>query len=239
MLRTILWFTYFWIVMFFALFFLIPCLILFIFRQQKTLDRFVEFITTKWAQNMIWAAGGKVEVSGIENLPEHNRICFVSNHQGSFDIVLIIGYVPKMIGFIAKKELSTLPIVNFWMKALHCLFIDRKNARKAHKTIQQAIEYIQMGRPLLVFPEGTRSKRKEMNDFKKGSMKIPIRANAVVVPLTINGTYKLREEKGWISSGRIKLHIHPPIHISQLNDDEKNNLHHELQKIIASGLQRS
>ncbi|MCK5738549.1 1-acyl-sn-glycerol-3-phosphate acyltransferase [bacterium] len=236
MIRTILWFTYFWIYMILSLVVFIPIGILLLIGRRDLLDRLVVALSTRWARDMIWAAGGKVSISGLENLPDHNRLCFISNHQGSFDIPLVIGYVPRTIGFIAKKEMLKFPVISFWMKAMHCLFIDRSNARKALKTVGMAVEYIQQEKPILIFPEGTRSKGDVMGPFKKGSMKIPIRVNATIVPLTIDGSWKMRERTGWISPGSIKLTVHPPVEVDALSDEEKRRLHEILQEIIGGPL---
>lgn len=235
MIRTVLWFANFWTVMVFTLLLFIPYFFLFVFQKNK-IKTFVSFCSSHWARYMIEVAGGKVEVCGLENIPGHNRICFISNHQGAFDIFLIVGYIPKIVGFIAKKELMKIPIVNFWMKALHCQFIDRKSARAALGTVQKAADQIRAGHPMLIFPEGTRSRCSNVGEFKKGSMKIPLLSESFIVPLTINGTYKLKEETGWIAPGHIKLTIHPPIDVSQLDEEEKNTLHTQLREIISGGI---
>jgi 1-acyl-sn-glycerol-3-phosphate acyltransferase len=236
MIRTILWFIYFWLYQIVTLVVFIPVGILLLLGRRDLLERLVEILTTRWARDMIWAAGGKVSISGLENLPDHNRLCFIANHQGAFDIPLVIGYIPRIIGFIAKKELLKMPIVSFWMKALHCLFIDRSSARKALKTVGMAVEYIQQEKPILIFPEGTRSKGDAMGRFKKGSMKIPLRANATIIPLTIDGSWKMRERTGWISPGSIKLTVHPPVEVESLSDTDKGRLHEILQEIIGGAL---
>ena len=91
-----------------------------------------------WAKVMIPAVGCTVIVKGRENIPKKGGVCFVSNHCGYFDIVLTLAFCGRPFGFVAKKELLLFPFINLWIYMLGGLFIDRKNNRKAIKTIIRA-----------------------------------------------------------------------------------------------------
>jgi 1-acyl-sn-glycerol-3-phosphate acyltransferase len=209
-----------------------------LFRLRKAQDSYICFLANMWGRSLIRVAGGKVTVSGLENIPVQNNICFISNHQGVFDIPLIVGYIPKAIGFIAKKELVFIPVIGLWIKVIHCIFIDRSNKRKSVQTIQQGVKNIATGHPMVIFPEGTRSQSNKMGEFKSGSLKLALRSNALVIPLTIDGSYKIREENnGIITPASVNLTVHPVIDISVLNEEEKKNLAGRLWKIIHSGLE--
>ncbi|HNS84636.1 MAG TPA: lysophospholipid acyltransferase family protein, partial [Candidatus Cloacimonas sp.] len=82
-----------------------------------------------WAKIVILSTGSKVTVTGKENLPSSGNICFVSNHQGLFDIPLILGFSGIHTGFVAKRELFKIPVLSQWMKEIPCTFIDRRNPR--------------------------------------------------------------------------------------------------------------
>ena len=149
-------------------------------------------------------------MSGLENLPAAGGVLFVANHQGAFDIPLLLGYVPGLKGFVSKKENCRLPIVGTWMKLLRCIFIDRKDLRQSARAIARGIRDLQAGRSLVIFPEGTRSKSGVMKRFKEGSFKLATRSGAAIVPLTIDGSYRLLEgNRGRITPGKVRLHIHP------------------------------
>ncbi len=188
------------------------------------------------AKSLIFFTWSKVKVYGKNNIPDQNNICFVSNHQGYFDIILIFGYLRKKIGFIAKKELKKIPILSFWMKTINCIFIDRNDHKGSINAINKRMEYIKNGNPMIIFPEGTRSKDVKINRFKTGGLKLLIQNNLKIVPITINGTYKLFEKKGEINSGDISLYIHKPIDLSNLSDNEKENIPSSLFEIISGPL---
>ncbi|PMU48000.1 1-acyl-sn-glycerol-3-phosphate acyltransferase, partial [Pseudomonas sp. GP01-A3] len=76
----------------------------------------------------------------------------------------------KPIGFIAKMEITKLPIVPGWMEQMHCVFMDRSDRRQSLKAIKDGVEKLKNGHSLVIFPEGTRSKGTQMGEFKSGSL---------------------------------------------------------------------
>jgi len=237
MLRTILWYSCFWLVQLISVFFLLIYLLLGLLGRKQDQAEFLDWATRTWARLLIAIAGGRVDVSGLENLPVGGGILFVSNHQSAFDIPLLLGYVPGLKGFVSKKENSRLPIVGTWMKLLHCIFIDRKDLRQSAQAIGRGVSDLQAGRSLIVFPEGTRSKSGVMKRFKDGSFKLATRSGAAIVPLTIDGSYRLLEgNRGRITPGKVHLHIHPLIRLQDLSAAGKSTLTESVQRIIASKL---
>ena len=168
-------------------------------------------IAYSWAKIVILSTGSKVQVHGKENLPDIKNICFVSNHQGLFDIPLILGFLGTHTGFVAKQELFKIPILSQWMREIPCTFIDRRNPRKAMETFKKSAELIKNGNPLVIFPEGTRSRSDLVGKFHLGSLKLPIMAEAVIVPLAIKGSWRIYEIDKKIHSADVKLKILPPI----------------------------
>jgi 1-acyl-sn-glycerol-3-phosphate acyltransferase len=235
--RTIFWFICFWLLQLLSILFLLAYFLLGFIGRRRGQAKFLERATRTWARLLIGIAGGRVEVSGRENLPSAGGVLFVSNHQGAFDIPLLIGYVHGLKGFVAKREVGRLPIAGIWMRLLGCIFIDRRDRRQSARAIARGIADLQAGRSLIVFPEGTRSKSGAMNRFKDGSFKLATRSGAAIVPLTIDGSYRLREgNRGRITPGNVRLHIHPAIRPGDLSVVEKRDLTATVQRIIASEL---
>ncbi len=237
MARTILWYAGFWLLQLLSL----PCLAMVLLLQlsgrEAAREKFLSLTVRTWARLLIAFAGARVQVLGLENLPASGGLLFVSNHQGAFDIPLLLGYIPKLKGFVSKKEASRLPIVGTWIRQLRCIVLDRGNMRQSARAIARGVNDLRAGRSLIVFPEGTRSKSGTMGRFKDGSFQLATRSGAVIVPLTIDGSYRLLEgNQGRITPGAVQLHIHPGIRVQGLSAAEKKNLAATVQRIIASRL---
>ncbi|MDT8717950.1 1-acyl-sn-glycerol-3-phosphate acyltransferase [Clostridium sp. 19966] len=208
-------------------------------RTQEKYDRHVYKITNWWASYMLKVLGIKVKLKGKENLPEGNCM-FVSNHQGNADFFIPMAVLNKQLGFIAKKEILKIPILRTWMKDMHCVFIDRENIRESLKAINQGIDNVNAGYSMLIFPEGTRSKSHKLGEFKKGSMKMALKANAPLVPIVLDNTFKVFEEnKGKLKPATITMSILKPIDVNALDKEQKAHLAELVREKIAQELEKN
>jgi 1-acyl-sn-glycerol-3-phosphate acyltransferase len=178
-----------------------------------------------------------VDLSGLENLPEGPCV-FVANHQAIFDAFLLFYKIDKKMVFVAKKEIIKIPLIGWWMRQGQTVFIDRKNLREGAKAIDEAVEKMKKGYSVIIFPEGTRSLSSEIGTFKKGSMKLAVKANVPIIPLTIDGTYNVLETGRKVRGHRLRLTIHKPIYVNQLTEQEKKNLSEIVRGIISEGLKK-
>ena len=194
-------------------------------------------IAQAWSRGVIWTTGCKLQVEGRENIPKRGSVCFVSNHVGIFDIILALAYIGRPFGFIAKKELLFLPFFNAWILLLGGLFIDRKNIRKAIKTINLGIRKIQIGGGMLIFPEGTRSKGRGLQPFRSGAIKLATQSQAPIIPMAITGSYDVFEKHYRVHAVPVRLIFCPPIITAEMNPDERRHkLADQVHTIIEEAL---
>lgn len=202
-------------------------------KQKKA--EYVHKVASTWAKFVMKLTGARVNVIGIENIPKDQTVLFVSNHQSNFDIPLLMSCIDIPKGFIAKKELEKWPIINTWMKYIHCIFMDRNNLRKSAESIVEGINLLKSGYSMVIFPEGTRSKGKPVAEFKGGSFKLATKSKCAIVPITINGTYKLLEQNNnKIKAADIELIIHTPIDTTKLDKKDLETLPETVESIIRS-----
>lgn len=195
---------------------LIPVYLFRALGMHKWSDACLIFAMHTWSRGLLWIGGIKYEVKGLENLPTYNDVCLISNHQSYFDAPLLVSHLNKIVGVIAKKQLLKIPLLNLWMIAIRCPFIDRSNRTKALATIEKRVQEIKNGRPLLIFPEGTRSRRQEMNPFKTGGLEVLFKAGVTIVPMTVSNTHKIFEGNHYrVGKEKITLTIHPPFKTSE------------------------
>lgn len=233
MLRTLFFYLCMVISLIVASIFKIRIKFLTITNNIKERTKFIHKITHLWGKFILKAAGAKVNVIGLENLPENQTVLFVSNHESNFDIPLLLGNIDIPKGFIAKKELEKWPIINTWMKYLNCIFMDRQNLRKSAESIVEGISLLKSGYSMVIFPSGTRSRGKSIDKFKNGSFKLATKSKCPIVPITINGTYKLLEENNnKIKGADIELIVHPTIYVDNLTKDELERLPETVHSII-------
>ncbi|KYH34748.1 1-acyl-sn-glycerol-3-phosphate acyltransferase [Clostridium tepidiprofundi DSM 19306] len=205
-------------------------------RDIDEANRYLDEVVMEWANFVIDSIGIDLEVIGRENIP--NKSClFVSNHQSNLDIPALLSAVGKPIGLVAKKEMEKLPIMPYWMNEMHCVFIDRENPREGLKAINKGAENLKQGYSMAIFPEGTRSKGSKMGEFKKGSLKMALKAKVPVVPVTIDGTYKSLEAYDKKSKRfDVKIIFDKPIEVKELSREESAKLLEDVRDIIEKNL---
>lgn len=222
---------------------IIPCISLikvkYLERKGKVKERqlLIHKITHNWSKLIVKVSGSKVNVTGLSNIPKDETVLFVANHQSNFDIPIIMSAIDVPKGFIAKKELEKVPLISLWMKYIRCIFMDRSNLRKSAEAIVDGINILKSGYSMVIFPEGTRSKGGTTHEFKAGSFKLAIKAKVKIVPVTIDGSYKILEaNNNRIKASNVNLIIHEPIDVTCLSTEEQANLHDLVQNIVLSPL---
>ena len=170
-------------------------------------------------------AGITCEVRGLENIPKDRAVLYVGNHRSYFDIVMGYTTVPSPTGFIAKKEMIGIPLLNLWMEQMNCLFLDRANIKEGLKTILTGIEKVKGGVSMWIFPEGTRNESKDPADlmeFHEGSLKIAEKSGCPVIPVAITGTDDVFERHvPWIRKSHVIIEYGEPIYLKELPPDKK------------------
>ena len=184
-------------------------------------------------------AGLKCDIRGEENLPE-GAVLYVPNHQSMWDVAAMLCYFGGMKGFIAKEETRKIPIAHLWLENLRCVYINRDSLKDSLKAINEAQKNLEDGYPMVVFPEGTRSKGPEMGEFKPGALRCAIKAGVPVVPVAIDGTYRAFETEHHLCPARAKVSILPPIETAgkgwktaELSDLVRSEIQAELERMRA------
>ncbi|MFV0516757.1 MAG: lysophospholipid acyltransferase family protein [Aminipila sp.] len=205
------------------------------FEQER---EYILKATSAWGKRIVNDLDIDLNIIGKENLPEKGPVVFVSNHQGYGDIPVCCAALDKFqTGFIAKASLAKIPLYGEWIKNIRSVMLERDDPRESLRAIETAIGYINNGFSMVVFPEGHRSKGFDMGEFKKGSLRLATKPGVPVVPISLNGTYKLFEEKGYMQ-GKFKVDflIHPPIETAGMSRPEASALAATVEEIVRNGL---
>lgn len=188
-----------------------------------------------WAFRCVrFLAGAKVDYIGEENIPSDTPVLYIGNHRSFFDVVLTYIRVPRPTGYIAKKSMEKVPLLNIWMRNLHCLFLDRENVKAGMQTILAAIDLMKNGKSICIFPEGTRNKEEgTLLPFHEGSFRIAAKADCPIVPMTINNSAAVFENQfPWIKKAHVIIEYGKPIYIRELPRVQQKKLAPYVQEII-------
>lgn len=186
----------------FILFTVISCLFINKKKEYTKNSRFYRFLLNSWTWLALKVMRIKIHTQGTEYLPKNTRFLIVGNHRSNYDPIVTWAVLKKYdVAFLSKKSNLKIPI--FGRMAKKCCFmeIDRDNAREAIKTINNASKLINNNIVSIgVYPEGTRSKTKELLPFHNGVFKIAKKANVPIVVLAVEGTDQIIQNYPWRKS---------------------------------------
>lgn len=166
-----------------------------------------------WARSLLWAAGVKVELEGLEHLSPGEPAVIVANHESWFDVFALVVHLPVDTRFVGKIELTRIPFFGpSWLACGH-IAIDRSDRQKAIESLRVAGETLRReGAAVVMFPEGTRSADGELLPFKKGAFVLALQTGVPVVPVGVSGSRDIMPKGSWrIRSGTIVVRVGPPI----------------------------
>jgi 1-acyl-sn-glycerol-3-phosphate acyltransferase len=155
--------------------------------------------------------GWRRTITGAEHYRPDVPTIVVANHLSFLDMPFM-ATLPWKMKWVSKKEIFSIPVAGWLMYLSGHISIDRgsvtamESLRKAHKYLRNAV-------PVMIFPEGTRSRHGQIKSFKKGAFVLAKEGDYHILPVAINGTFNLMKPDTWQLNfrGDLTLSVLPPI----------------------------
>lgn len=188
---------------------------------------------------ILFITGTKIILKGKENIIVDRPALYTLNHYGMFDVLITYIQMKRPTGFVSKMEVKKVPLLNLWMKFVHCIFLDREDVRSSMKMLIDSVENMKNGYSMCICPEGTRNKTEDNTlPFKAGSFKIATKVNAPIVPVAIYNTNAVFEDHvPFVKANKVYLEFLPAIETSNLDNESKKNLHETVRQLIDERIQ--
>lgn len=178
-----------------------------------------------WARSILAVSNSKVVVHDPHGyLAGDAPRIFVANHLSWYDVLALATVLPRY-KFIAKAELSRIPLFGRAAEAAAAIYIERDNRKQAFESYRAAAERIRGGCSVVVFPEGTRGTTYALRPFKKGPFVLAVAAGVPIIPTIVHGQIEiLKRGSWWVRSGT--MHVHPlePVPTAGLSYDDRDAL---------------
>jgi len=209
-----------------------------LFRVKDKPGGIYDKVPRWWSSSVLWAAGIKVRVHGLENAAGGEPHIFASNHVSWFDVPALARVLPRY-KFVAKAELFKVPIFGGGMRAAGMIEIQRDNRKAAFGSYEVAAERIKQGNSVVVFPEGTRGHAYPLRPFKKGPFVLAIAAGVPIVPIIVHGTIEImRKGSLWAHPGTIDIHLLEPVSTTGVDYDHREALMQTVRTRMADAMRR-
>ncbi len=188
-----------------------------------------------WARSVLFFSGVRVRMRGMENIEPGRTYVFAANHQSYMDIPVAFACLPAHFRIMAKASLFRIPFIGWHLRRAGHLAIDRRDPRRAARSLLEAASHVKQGMPVYVFPEGGRSLDGRIGEFKAGTFLLAIKAGVPVVPITLKGTRAVLPVNSWhIRPGQVELVLHAPIPTTAMHSDSAEELSARVRGVIAA-----
>lgn len=172
------------------------------------------------------------KIINCEVIPKDGPILIVGNHKHVYDQCLTIMATKRVIHYMAKKEYFEGKLAWFF-KMVGCIPVNRQIKDKA--AVNQALDVLNHGGAIGLFPEGTRNKTKDkfLLPFKFGTVSMAKKTGATIVPFGLTGDYCFRSRNLMIRYGT-------PFQVGDMSLEEANEkLYHEVERLMQENLKES
>jgi len=165
-----------------------------------------------WAPGLLWGAGARLRVEGLDRIEPGQTYMVVSNHQSVIDVPVLFRALPRPLRFVAKSELGRLPFLGWYMKAMGMVLVDRRAAAAARLAVEATAARLRAGETVVTFPEGTRGFAGRIRRFKTGGFAAALAANVEVLPVAVSGSALVLPPGGFaVRRGVIRVKVGAPI----------------------------
>jgi 1-acyl-sn-glycerol-3-phosphate acyltransferase len=164
-------------------------------------------------------------ITGAENVPRVGPVILASNHVSYLDPPVVGVGIWRPCAYLAKEELFHHRLFGWYLRKLNAFPVQRGAADRA--ALKRALEVLEQGMPLVLFPEGTRSEDGELQEPQMGVGMIAYRSGAPVVPAYVEGTGRVLGRSGGFHPHPIAVTYGTPLHFQAAEGEKPGRAEYE------------
>lgn len=229
-----------WYMLIFSVYLIISYPLILILLSQPRWYKQVNLWRKSWAYFITLFTGVNYEIVEELSFDKNTPVIYCANHSSIIDIPFFGTYCAPLYKFMAKIEFMHIPIFGIFFRTID-IAVDRHNKLNAFKSYKKAVQAIDEGYSLIIFPEGTAEKNPpELLPFKNGPFKIAIEKKIPIVPITFLDNWRLFLWHGDFSGypGTSRVIVHQPIITQHLSEKDVEFLKTKTFQIIYQALSK-
>jgi len=188
-----------------------------------------------WSKTIMKTIFSPMRVVGLEKIDFSKPHVYAVNHGSALDIPILYAYLPFQFRIVHKKELLGYPLVGWYLKRSGQVCVDQQHPARSVGHIKSAVRTLKSGMPLVIFPEGGRTRDGSIQPFLAGAFFMAIKAQVDIVPIALVGTYDLLPMNTYhIKSRPIEMRVGEPIATAGLTLRDMETLSAKVQREMQS-----
>ncbi|MEW6350652.1 MAG: lysophospholipid acyltransferase family protein [Thermodesulfobacteriota bacterium] len=192
-----------------------------------------------WKVSRVWAwaiskgLGMSVTLNGAEHFEKGRSYILVPNHQSNADIIALLESIPVPFHWVVKESLLKIPLFGPSVAASGAISVNRSDSRQAVEQLRKGSNKLRDGWSILIYPEGTRTADGNLQPFKKGAFRMAISTGIPLLPITVNGAFKILPKHTLnVRGGHVTITVSAPIQTEGLTEDALPELMEKTRQAI-------
>lgn len=182
--------------------------------------------------NPLW----KFSVSGEVPTDGRNPYVVVSNHE-SFADILLISHLPFEMKWMSKSQFFKIPFVGWAMWLAGDIRLERGDKKSRARAMVECSDRLEKKVSVMIFPEGTRTRDGELQQFKDGAFRIAIQAGVPILPLAVHGARSALVTNDWrFGYSHAEVRVLDPIPTDGLTKADVADLRDRTREVVAAAL---
>lgn len=190
-------------------------------------------IAQRWARVLVSLSGARLRILHQERLNSQLAV-YTCNHLSYMDTPVLFGSLPFQFRIVARHDLWKLPFIGWHLRRSGQVPVNVDNPRASIASLSSAVRTLKAGMPLVIFPEGGRSRDGHIAPFLNGPVFMAIRAQVPLIPMALIGTHELLPiHEGQLHPVPVTLAVGEPIPTTGRSMKEVETLTQQLMDSIA------
>jgi len=173
-----------------------------------------------------------VKITGMNAAIDKNKLdtskprVYAVTHASALDIPILYVYLPFQFRIVFKSELLAYPFIGWHLKRSGQVCINQQTPAASIGSVKSALRSLRSGMPLVIFPEGGRTRDGEIQPFLPGAFFLAIKAQADIVPIALVGTFGLLPMNTYhIKCQPLEMRVGAPISTTGLTVRDTEEVH--------------
>lgn len=174
----------------------------------------------------------RLEVRGLENVPQDGAVLIVSNHLGDADVPIGLTLSPRPVEVFVKADLYDYPVLNWILRAYGVIWLHR--GQPDRRAIRAGLNALAQGSLLAIAPEGRESRSGALEDGTSGAAYLALKSGALLVPFTLTGTENRRmlATLRRLRRPRVSVTIGRPFRLDEMDGDWRAAVERGTERIM-------
>src|SRR5215471_7059302 len=154
----------------------------------------------------------RIQFVGAENVPETGACIITPNHVTYADPIWVTIPIHRQVHYMTWDKVFEIPGLGFIARLFGAFPVKLEGADTGAQ--REAIDLLNRGKPLMIFPEGGRTRTGKVMPFKMGAFRLALTQGVPIIPVTIEGAWQIwPAHKLLPRPGKLTIKYFPPINV--------------------------